>query len=232
MGAFATTRWSLIAAARGDEAAARAALNELCRSYRPAVLAYIRHAGNGREEAEDLTQAFFTRFLARRIDQSADPARGRFRVYLLTALRHFLHDEHSARSALKRGTGLLDEGEPDHERTPDGNGMDPERAFERRFALALLERAMERLDLEAQAAGKGDWFAHLREFLIEAPDTAEYERVAQVLGVRRNTLAVAVHRLRHRYRELVRSELAEIAASAEDVEQEWRSLRALLGGGA
>jgi len=232
MAGFATTRWSLIAAAAGDEAAARTALNELCRSYRPAVLAYVRHAGNGREEAEDLTQAFFTRFLSHRIDQSADPARGRFRAYLLTALRRFLHDEHAARIALKRGGGAIHDDDVDQGQVPDAGAGDPERAFERRFALALLERALERLAQEAAAAGKAEWFAHLREFLVEAPDTAEYERVAALLGVRRNTLAVSVHRLRHRYRELVQAELGEIAASAEDRELEWQSLRALLGAGA
>jgi RNA polymerase sigma factor (sigma-70 family) len=232
MGAFATTRWSLIVASRGSEADARAALDELCRSYRPAVLAYVRHRHKSREEAEDLTQAFFASLLEHRIHQSADPARGRFRVYLLTALRRFLYDQNSAAWALKRGAGLTDAIAPEVEETVESDEMEPERAFERRFALALLERALSRLESEAQASGKGERFAQVREFLIEAPDASEYERVAAALGVRRNTLAVSVHRLRHRYRELVREELGEITASPEDIELEWRALRSLLGGAA
>jgi len=228
MGTFATTRWSLILESRADSGTAREALEQLCSAYRSPVLAYIRHSGFVHHHAEDLTQEFFEHFLSERIHHSADPARGQFRAYLLTSLRNFLQDSIAKAMAAKRGAGAphlqLDERAP-------AEIDEPERAFERRWALAVLEKAVARLRGEAAAAGKQALFAELEEFLIEQPSSHEYEQVASRLGMRRNTLAVAVYRMRQRLRELVRSELADTVAAPGDVDEELRVLREVLGGG-
>ena len=229
MTAFATTRWSLILESRSDSVSAREALEQLCGAYRGPVLAYVRHRGYGREEAEDLTQEFFAHFLAERIHHAADPARGRFRAYLLGALRYFLADQATARSAQKRGGGARHEalGELELE-----GGDQPERVFERHWALTVMQRALTRLRAEAEAAGKEALFDELRDFLVEQPSTDDYERVCARLGMRRNTLAVAVHRMRHRLRDLIRAELSDTVLAPEDVDAELGALREVLGGAA
>jgi RNA polymerase sigma-70 factor (ECF subfamily) len=229
MTAFATTRWSLILESRSDSSSARDALQELCTAYRGPVLAYVRHRGYGREEAEDLTQEFFAHFLSERIHHAADPARGRFRAYLLGALRYFLADQVTARSAQKRGGNAVHEPLGEHER--DG-GDQPERVFERHWALTVMQRALTRMRAEAVDAGKDTLFDELRDFLVEQPSTDDYERVCERLGMRRNTLAVAVHRMRHRLRELIRAELSDTVLAPEDVDEELGALREILGGAA
>lgn len=228
MGRFDTTRWSIVLQARGDPADARVALETLCRTYRPPVLAYVRSHVYARDTAEDLTQAFFTRFLERAWHAGADPERGRFRAFLLTALKRFLIDADAEASALKRGGGCrfesLDEETPD---APVGDES-PERIFERAWAKAVLGAAFARLRSEAEAAGKLAMFERLSEFLVEAPDEDDYARAADDLHLRRNTLAVAVHRMRHRLRDLVRQELAETTSGPDDMESELRALREAL----
>lgn len=229
MGRFETTRWSVVLKARGDPADARAALEVLCRTYRPPVLAFVRRRGYASEAAEDLTQAFFARFLERAWHASADPERGRFRTFLLTALKRFLIDADVEAGALKRGGGYrfqaLDEETGDAGVTHDT----PEQVFQREWARAVIAVALARLREEARQSGKLALFEHLAEFLVERPDAADYARVAEAMKLRRNTLAVAVHRLRHRLRELVRAELTETTADAEDFERELRVLRETLG---
>lgn len=229
MGLFDTTQWSLILRARGDAGDARGALESLCARYRPSILAYIRGHGYAGDVAEDLTQAFFTRFLEQAWHAHADPARGRFRAFLLTAIKRFLINADEEAHAAKRGGRVriesFDAATVDLATADAG----PERAFERAWALVVLETALRRLREEAREGGKGDLFDHLREFLTEAPDAADYERVAAALGLRRNTLAVAVHRLRHRLRELVRDELAQTSAARADLDLELRDLRDALG---
>jgi len=231
---FQTTRWSLVLEARSEDARSRSALEKLCRTYRAPVIAYIRRRGASSDEADDLTQSFFTRFIERAFHAHADPARGRFRAFLLTALKHFLADSHDEISALKRGGNIrfrsLDSGtssQPAME--PLADFQTPEQVFDRVWAQAVLQAAMGKLRREARNAGKGDLFDALCEFLIERPDEADYARVAESLGMRRNTLAVAVHRLRGRLRELVCRELADTAAEGEDLEQELQQLRHSLG---
>jgi len=232
MDRFDTTRWSVVLDARGTGDGARAALESLCRTYRPPVLAYIHSRGYPSEVAEDLAQSFFMRFLERADYVEADPSRGRFRAYLLTAIKHFLINAKVASQAVKRGRRVQFES-IDH----DGAGIDslppdgsnPEQAFEQAWALAVLEAALRRLRDEAQLAGKGKLFDHLRDFLAEQPDEADYARVAAALSLRRNTLAVSVHRMRHRLRELVREEVAQTAAGHDDFEIELRELRGALG---
>ncbi len=234
MNRFQTTRWSLVLAARSDSTESRLALDALCRTYRAPVLAYIRGRGYSADEAEDLAQTFFTRFIERAFHAHADPSRGRFRAFLLTALKNFLSDANEAARAAKRGGKVhvgslnsLARGGDNISQLQDA--QTPERAFELAWAHSVLQTALDRLRDEAGAAGKSDLFDQLREYLIERPDDVDYARVANDLQLRRNTVAVAVHRLRHRLRALVCDELAHTAADDEDLEQELEELRHSLG---
>lgn len=227
---FDTTHWSIVLRARSGPEDARAALETLCRTYRPPVLAYIRGRGYPPEQAEDLAQSFFTRFLEHAYHADADPARGRFRAFLLTALKRFLINSDMENHALKRGGAVhFDPLSSDSGEAPVSGTATPEAEFERSWAVAVLDSAMNRLREEAERAGKITLFEQLQEFLTERPDEADYARAAAALNLRRNTLAVAVHRMRHRLRELVREELAQTTVDREDLESELRGLRAALG---
>jgi len=232
MSRFDTTRWSIVLRARGNTAENRAALEALCRAYRPPVLAYIRGRGFRGDAAEDLTQTFFARFLERASHADADPARGRFRAFLLTAVKRFLINASEEAHAVKRGGRMQFESleqEGDGQRDIASGDETPEQAFERAWAFVVLDNAMRRLRAEADQAGKRELFDRLRDFLTEPPDEADYARAAEMLNLRRNTLAVAVHRLRHRLREMVREELTETATGRDELECELRELRAALG---
>lgn len=231
MGRFDTTRWSMVLRARGEPDGARAALEALCRTYRPPVLAFVRSHVHARDSAEDLTQAFFAKFIERAWHAGADPARGRFRTFLLTALKRFLIDADVEAHALKRGGSVHFESMDAADAEGLAGAESPDDAFERAWAHAVLAAALGRLREEAERAGKLRLFERLSEFLVESPDEADYARVAAELDLRRNTLAVAVHRLRHRLRELVREELAETTAGADEMDEELRALRGALGPG-
>ena len=225
MSRFDTTRWSLVLRARGDAPQARTALEALCRAYRPAVITYVRGRGYANDAAEDLVQAFFLRFIDQSWHAGADRERGRFRTYLLTMLKRHLGASAVEAGALKRGGGLRIDPIETAEDPAARDGDDPERHFERAWAMTVLAHAFARLREEAERAGKLALFETLREFVLERPDEADYARAAQQLGLRRNTLAVAVHRMRHRLRALIETELAETAASEPDLEAELRDLR-------
>ena len=230
---FDTTRWSMVVRARGETRDARDALGSLCRAYRPPVVAYIRSRGHSGDAAEDLAQTFFARFLEDAYHTVADPARGRFRAFLLTALKRFLINADIEAKTIKRGGGVRIDVLADD--APSGSdwlidSASPERAFERSWAVAVLDAAMHRLRDEAEQAGKRELFEQLREFLTERPDEADYARAAAALNLRRNTLAVAVHRLRHRLRELVREELAQTTVGKDELDAELCELRATLPG--
>lgn len=229
MGRFETTRWSVVLQARGQPAAARAALETLCRTYRPPVLAYVRRHVHARDAAEDLTQAFFARFLEQAWHARADPERGRFRSFLLTTLKRFLVDVHVEAAALKRGGGLWFESLDADGAPALAGGDSPEREFDRVWARAVLDAAFTHLRAEAEQAGKLPLFERLSEFLVEPPDALDYERAAAELGLRRNTLAVAVCRLRRRLRELVLDELTATTAGRADMDAELQALREALG---
>jgi RNA polymerase sigma-70 factor (ECF subfamily) len=226
---FQTTRWSLFLAGRDDPGASRAAIEHLCLAYRRPVLSYVRRLGHPREEAEDLTQAFFVSLIERRLDGRADPLRGRFRTLLLTALKRYLRNTGAARGAEKRGGGRPLE-------SMDGIDMagvgadEPDQVFDRQWAVTVLERAMAALEAEARHAGKAVLFEALREFLIESPNADDYARLAAAHGMRANTLAVAVHRLRQKLRDKVRDELAETVSSDAELDAEMDVLRDALGG--
>lgn len=231
MSRFQTTRWSLIASAATESGAdARPALEQLCRAYRPPVLAYVRRCGHAGAEAEDMVQAFFLRFLEKGWYADADPRRGRFRNLLLVSLRRFLADEQARARALKRNgraradadalEGLADPGET------------PEQAFDRAWLGTVLARAMTRLQQEWHGAGKHTEFAQLAPLLAEGPDTGELQAIASRLGLNRNTLAVQLHRMRARLRQLARLELLQTVDSREALEAELAELRGVLAASA
>ncbi len=232
MSRFHTTRWSLVLDARGTSGESARALDELCRVYRPPVLAYVRRFSGGDAQAEDLTQAFFEQLLLNRTHDAADPQRGRFRVFLLITLKRFLIKQSVQAQTIKRGGGRATYSLESEEEfgavaiDPDT----PDAAFERGWAAVVVRQAIQRLQEEAAAANKLELFRALRGFLLESPEADDYARLAVSLGLRRNTLAVAIHRLRQRLRELVREELADTVAEAEHLEQEVSALQNALGG--
>ena len=233
---FQTTRWSIVLQAREGTSDAREALEELCRTYRAPVIAYVRRRGGcSSHDAEDLGQAFLTSFIERATHSQADPVRGSFRAFLLTALKRFLNDAAERAGARKRG-GHVQFQSLDASDGSDGEAIEiaserdtPEQAFERAWAKAALRAAMHRLKAETAAAGRTELFDQLCEFLAERPSEADYERVADALKMRRNTVAVSVHRLRQRLRELVQDELAETAIDSNGLNGELDQLRKSLG---
>jgi RNA polymerase sigma-70 factor (ECF subfamily) len=231
MSRFQTTRWSLIAAAAHETPAhARPALEQLCRAYRPPVLAFIHRSGHGAHDAEDLAQAFFLRFLERGWYTDADPQRGRFRSLLLTSLRRFLVDEHAREVAAKRGGGVQGD-ESDIEQLRD-MGETPEQAFDHAWLGTVLARAMARLQREWMMAGKQAQFMQLAPMLVERPDAQSVRKLSDASGKRGNTISVQVHRMRKRLRQLVRLELMQTVGSREALEEELRQLRIVLDEGA
>lgn len=226
---FQTTHWDLIQTARDDPGHAGPALEQLCRAYRPPVLAYVRRHGYGPGEAEDLTQEFFARFLERRWYASADPARGRFRALVLTALRRFLSDQHAQVQAAKRGGGTAAAATDTAAVADDGES--PEQAFTRAWMGAVLGHAVARLRAEWIRAGKDEQFEQLAPLLVEGDPGASLRALAAASGVRSNTLAVRLHRMRRRLRQLVRLELVGTVGSREALEAELAELRELARAG-
>jgi RNA polymerase sigma-70 factor (ECF subfamily) len=225
MARFDTTRWSIVLQARHATPASAPALALLCGTYRPPVLAYIRRRGYAPDVAEDLTQAFFAQFIERAWHAGADQQRGRFRAYLLTAVKRFLIDRDIEAQRIKRGGGVVFEeigAAPTLDLASDDT---PDAAFDRDWAIAVVDAAMARLRAEAVRAGKLELFEHLAEFVAERPDESEYERLASSLGMRRNTIAVAVHRMRARLRDFVREEIAQTALDHDHLANELRDLR-------
>ena len=227
MARFQTTRWSVVLEARGSAAPARQALEELCRTYRAPVIAFVRRQVRSAEDAEDLAQAFFAVFIERAMHSRADPALGSFRGFLLTILKRFLNDARDRQHAQKRGGTTQFKTLEALEENGDAEaaGQTPEQAFERDWAQAVLRAAMLRLQAETAAAGKAALFDQLCEFLIERPSEADYTRIAAALNMRRNTVAVAVHRLRQRLHAFMREELADTTADDAGLHRELDDLR-------
>lgn len=226
---FHTTRWSLIAASRDAPARARPAVEQLCRIYRPPVLAYLRRSCSGGEDAEDLAQAFFLHFVEHGVYTRADPERGRFRALLLTSLRHFLADWRTQAHALRRGGGNIMAGEidPDTLESPDET---PEQAFMRAWLGTVLGRAMQRLRREWERAGRMEQFERLVPLLSETVEPSELRAIADAAGIRPNTLAVQLHRMRQRLQQLIRLELSDTVDGHDALERELDELRHVLDG--
>lgn len=225
---FAPTRWTLVLEARGGSPAAQAALGELCTAYYQPVFRFLQREGRSEDAARELTQEFFARLLARDGLATADPARGRFRSFLLGALKHFLGDQRDRDNAAKRGGGAVHEPLPEASDTSPGQelaapGPAPSEAwFDRQWALAIMDRALSTLAAEHAAAGKADQFERLKPWLVGA--AAAQADVAGQLGWSEGALKVAVHRLRKRFRELVRAEIAQTVPAFAEVDAELRYL--------
>ncbi|MGD1096966.1 MAG: sigma factor [Bryobacteraceae bacterium] len=229
---FPTTRWTLVIAA-GDprRKEAQSALASLCENYWYPLYAYLRRRGYQADPAQDLTQEFFTRMLEGRYLDRADPEKGRFRSFLLTSLKFFVADEEDQHRALKRGGGAVlplefSSGEERYQREPSHDET-PERIFERRWALALIDRVVEKLRDEFVQHGHAEHFERLKGFLLGQSD-APYAVLAREMNMSEGALKVAIHRLRKRYRELFRQEIADTVADPAEVESELRYLANVL----
>jgi len=205
------------------------ALEELCRTYWFPLYAYVRRRGHSKEDAEDSTQAFFARLLEKNHFAGLDSQKGKFRAFLLAALKHFLANEWDKARAQKRGGGAvhlsLDWRTADTQfQVAAANEPSPDRVFDREWALALLGKVIERLQSECAAEGRAALFEQLKNFLTtERRETAARE-AAESLGLEESTVRVAVHRLRKRYRQLLRDEIAHTLSDATMVDEEMRAL--------
>ncbi len=233
---FVTTHWSVVLTARrSDTTRAHDALARLCQAYWHPLYAYVRRLGHAPSDAQDLTQEFFARLLAKNYLADADESRGRFRSFLLTALKHFLANEWDKSRAQKRGGGQIpipiDVGTAE---TSCGfepvDSLTAEKIYERRWALTLLEQVLRRLREEYVRAGREKLFEQLKPTLTEASRTVRYAEMAGHLGLSEGAVKVAVHRLRQRYREVLRAEIADTVASPAEVEDELRNLFSALAG--
>jgi len=236
-GAFAPTRWTLVLRTRGDSEEARAALGELCAAYWDPVFRFLRREGRDEDAARELTQEFFARVLSGRGFPGASPERGRFRSFLLGALKHFLGDLRDRERAAKRGGGRTPERlEPATDTHPGFDVASPaegaiESGFDRQWALAVMARALGVLEQEQAQAGRGAQFTTLKAWLVGDAPTLSQSEAARQLGWSEGAVKVAVHRMRRRFREIVRHEVAQTVPAASDVDEELRYLVEVLSAG-
>ena len=231
--AFTTTHWSVVLEAQGPTPAAQAALEKLCSTYWRPIYGFVRRQGTDAEEAKDLTQGFFALLLERRDFDAVRKEKGRLRSYLLTSLKHFLTNEHQRAMAIKRGEGqrlvALDQLCRD-----ERAGFEPadtstaDQIYERRWALALLNQVLIRLGEEYRTAGNVVLFERLKALLTDEPDRPSQAQIANELSMTENAVNQAFHRLRERYRHLLREEIAHTVMAPGDIEDELRHLVAVL----
>ena len=234
VGRFATTHWSIVlSAGQPDASRYQQALDALCRTYWFPLYAYLRRHGFDAQKAEDHIQAFFTCLLEKRGLRLADPKRGRFRSFLLTALKHFLANERARAQAQKRGGDRkilsldIENAENQYIREPC-NELSPEKLFERSWALAVLDRTMVRLQAGAVAVKKEEHFDCLKMYLTAEKNAIPYNEVAARLKMTEGAVKVAVSRLRRRYRDLLRDEIAQTVTTEELINEEICDLFAAL----
>jgi RNA polymerase sigma-70 factor (ECF subfamily) len=229
--AFFTTRWTMVMLARGDAPEARAALGDLCEAYWNPVFHFLRREGRGEDESRELTQEFFAKLLAGAGIGAADPAKGRFRSYLLGSLKHFLTNHRRDANREKRGGGAvvesLDTG--GGETSPGLQVADPgsgtgDAWFDRHWALAVMERGLDRVRESFGQAGKSGQFELLKPWLMGDPEGLSQADAAGQLGMTRAAVKVAIHRLRQKFGEAIRSEIAETVATEEEIAGELRYL--------
>jgi RNA polymerase sigma-70 factor (ECF subfamily) len=232
---FDTTRWSVIAAARGaDPEAARAALSTLCEAYWYPLYAYIRRWGADADAARDLTQAFLASLLERRDIEHVRPERGRFRTFLLASVKHFLLNEAVRARAVKRGGGVavlplaFDEAEGRYQFEPIDETT-PETLYERRWALTVLERVLATVQAKWQRSGRGAEFEILKTSLLGERPPGGYAAAARQLGTTEGAVKVAVHRLRKAFRAELKAAIAETVSDPADVDEELKYLERALG---
>jgi len=230
---FATTQWSVVLAAQGRSPAADEALEKLCRTYWWPLYGFVRRNGYKPEEAQDLTQGFFALLLERRDLDVVRREKGRLRSYLLVSLKNFLAKARRRELTMTRGEGqalvpldeLLARERADLE---PADTLSADRIYERRWALTLLEQVLTRLESDYQSAGNAKLFDSLKEFLSDEPDRPSQAEVAAEFGMTENALKQAFHRLRQRYRQLLRDEIAQTVAVPGDVEDELRHFISVL----
>lgn len=227
---FATTRWTLVlAAGRRGAPQADMALEELCRTYWYPLYAYVRRHGHSHENAEDLTQAFFARFLEKNYLAGISSDKGKFRSFLLVSMKHFLANEWDRANRQKRGGGLqllsLDwqDAETRYQINPADN-LSPDKLYDRTWAVTLLERVISRLRDENTAEGKTKLFEQLKPFLMVGKSAIPYGQAAAELELTEGAVRVAVHRLRRRYRELLREEITQTLSDPAQADEEMQAL--------
>lgn len=231
-GNFETTRWSMVlTAADGGADAHRRALESLCATYWYPLYAFVRRQGRSAHEAEDLTQGFFAELLGKERLLSVDRAKGKFRSFLLASMKHFLANDWDRSQTLKRGGGIgflsMEEAAERLYREEPSEQLSAEQLYDRRWALILVERVMERLRAENDAAGKSQQFAELQFCLTGQPGDS-YAEIGARLGKSEGAVKVMIHRLRDRYRELLRAEIADTVGGDGDVDEELRYLLSAL----
>jgi RNA polymerase sigma factor (sigma-70 family) len=231
--AFTTTHWSVVLDAQGPTPAAQAALEKLCRTYWGPIYGFVRREGIEPEEAKDLTQGFFALLLERRDLDTVRQEKGRLRSYLLTSLKHFLTNERQRAMAIKRGEGQqlisLDQlNERERAGFEPADTSTPDQIYERRWALALLDQILTRLGDAYRLAGNVILFERLKELLTDEPGRPTEVQIAAELGMTENAVKQAFHRLRERYGQLLREEIAHTVTAPGDIEDELRHLIAVL----
>jgi RNA polymerase sigma-70 factor (ECF subfamily) len=232
--AFTTTHWSVVRQAQRPTPAAQAALEKLCRTYWRPIYGFLRRGGTKPEEAKDLTQSFFALLLERQDLNAVRQEKGRLRSYLLTSLKHFLINERQRAMAVKRGEGhqfiSLDQlHERDYRGFEPADTSTPDQIYERRWALALLDQTLARLEDEYRLAGNGILFECLKALLTDEPGRPSQAQIAADLGMTENAVTQALHRLRERYRQFLHEEIAHTVMAPGDIEDELRHLIAVLG---
>jgi len=231
--AFTTTQWSVVLDAQGESPSAQEALEKLCRTYWWPLYGFVRRQGYSPEEAQDLTQGFFAMLLERKDFDAVRREKGRLRSYLLASLKNFIAKTHRRAMTVKRGEGrplvaleeLLVRERADLE---PADMLSADRIYERRWALTLLEQVLARLGEEYQVAGNSALFEQLKQMLSDEPDRPSQARIAQEFGMKENAVKQAFHRLRQRYRLLLREEIAQTVTVPADVEEELRHFIAVL----
>ncbi|HEY1784586.1 MAG TPA: sigma-70 family RNA polymerase sigma factor [Pirellulales bacterium] len=234
---FCTTHWSLVAAAtHRDDPASAAALESLCRTYWYPLYAFVRRQGRTAHDAQDLTQEFFARLLEKHYLEAASAEKGRFRTFLLVALKRFLAKEWDRSHALKRGGGRIHiplDGQWAESRylAEPTDALDPERIFERRWAATLLEQSLHRLRGEFERSGRGNEFEQLKEFLAAERGSIPYDKIATALGISTGAARVQLHRMRKRFRDLFRDQIAETVSNSDELDEEVRYVLTVLSQG-
>jgi RNA polymerase sigma-70 factor (ECF subfamily) len=229
---FPNTRWSVVLAARQQSPESAAALEAICRAYWYPLYAYARRGGQSPPDAQDLTQEFFCRLLEKRWLDAADRERGRLRTFLIVALKNFMSKEWRRASAQRRGGGQaqvdFDTVFAESRYAADTQALAPDETFDRQWAMTLLDLTVERLRSEFAMAGRPGDFEALKSCLLAARGEVDYPAVAGRLGVNAGAARVAVHRLRKRFREIYREEIAQTLSDGEDLEAEMRHLAGAL----
>ena len=230
---FSETHWTMVIAAAQKDSLAEEALQKLCQIYWYPLYAFVRRQGHNPHDAEDLTQEFFTRLLIRDDLATVDREKGRFRSFLLASMKHFLANEWDRARAQKRGGGKqilsisLEDPESKYAVEPT-HDITPDKLYDRRWAMTVLDQVMAKLRREMNAEGKIDQFEQMKIFLTGSRGEVRYLKAAENLGITETAVKTAVHRLRKRFRRLLSAEIADTVETRQDVEQELRYLLAAL----